>query len=451
MRRTDLLRSTFGKSTLNVFAAASLHGFCCGNRDEDTLSSNDFLGTTLISLYSLRDGQSWVAWFPLHKRSSKSTISGEIEIEFCCERVPGLDPAIERLYREVTLMPDMCFGMLSNPKERSLSNDSTSKIGSHRTRCENSWQSLREAKGFPFCFPPPEAERLEDISVRATLIAQTYLGKISSPGILLLTNYRLIFVSRMRLTHEYHVKRNNLMKESDLTCYIALGCICDVSVSNNDTDQTIAGKSGEALSVKTIDGRNITFFINASEYYELGAASAIARELSKDSLLSKSTKLQGVNSSAILASTSHHDLHTRLNGKRGPSNIGNRVLAHSSKEPIEDNKSGSRQNSKEDASVARGTPGVLTSQSSGSLTEARSNLQPLRSPRSPIPPPKPSPVSVGDVVRNDNQTALQMSGVSKAWEALCLHPKFGYLDALDSVEGGPATRMHCRLYLRVSV
>jgi hypothetical protein len=74
-------------------------------RDEDTLSKNDFLGTTLIPLYSLYDGMSWLAWFPLHKRSSKSNISGEIEIELCCERVPGLDPTFEWLYREVTKMP----------------------------------------------------------------------------------------------------------------------------------------------------------------------------------------------------------------------------------------------------------------------------------------------------------------------------------------------------------
>jgi hypothetical protein len=427
-------------------------------RDEDTLSKNDFLGTTLIPLYALYDGMSWLAWFPLHKRSSKSNISGEIEIELCCERVPGLDPTVERLYREVTQMPDMYFNMLHNPRlQNSADNGGTSKVtdslNSGTEDSSSGWQSLREAKGFPFHFPPAEAERLEDLSIRATLIAQTYFGKVSSPGILFLTNYRLIFVSRMRLSNDYHLKRNNLMKESDLTCNIALGSICDLVFSNTDTDHTNAGQLGEALSVKTIDGKSVTFFINASDSYDFGIPASVARDSNKEAIASvRYTQFHGVNSTQSPVAPSPNDMHTRLNGKKSSSNINNRVLAHSTRDIGEDySSSSSRRSSKLDSVDSRAgsmrlPSGIYTALSTNSLNDGTGSLQA----KSPIAIPSLSPVTVENNTPCEDQATLQLVGVSKAWEALCQHPSFSYLDALDSEEGGPATRMYGRLYLKAS-
>jgi Ca2+-dependent lipid-binding protein len=44
--------------------------------DEDDISADDFLGSVLIPLYSLREGMSSVKWYPLGRRSNKSHVSG---------------------------------------------------------------------------------------------------------------------------------------------------------------------------------------------------------------------------------------------------------------------------------------------------------------------------------------------------------------------------------------
>jgi hypothetical protein len=424
---------------VNIFSGLLTSEFSC--RDEDMVGSNDFLGTTLIPLYALTDGQSWAAWYPLYKRSSKSTISGEIEIELCCERLPGLDPLIDRLYREITMMPDMYFDMLPNP--RSANNIEEISMG---------WHNLREAMGFPFRFPPAELEQVEDLSVRATLIAQSYFGKVSSPGILILTNYRIIFVSRSRLSNSSHFKRNPIMRESDLTCYIPLAAISDIAFSGTETDQLHQSQVGEALSIKTVDGRTISFFINASDNYDL-----VANNI-RDKAIIKHEAVTPNAFSPITAGPSPGDMHIRLNGKKTSTGIANRVFGHSTRD-VDDNSSdagsaGTSGSNRFDSTDSRGVsmrlPGnILSTISSKALKEQLDDVSPgVKRPPSTVqsPPLSSSQTPVPDV----DDGLLQMVGVSKAWEVLHASCQFGSLDALDSEEGGPAARMHARLYLKVS-
>lgn len=56
------------------------------------------------------------------------------------------------------------------------------------------WEGIEEAQEFPFYFLSCETECLEDFAVPVCLVCQTAACRLSTSGVLFLTNYRLRFV-----------------------------------------------------------------------------------------------------------------------------------------------------------------------------------------------------------------------------------------------------------------
>jgi hypothetical protein len=121
---------------------------------------------------------------------------------------------------------------------------------------------------------------LEDYSIHVTMTVVSYCGKLSSSGVLFLTNYRLLFASRLRLVDPKAVKSVCHLRDSDFTTQvranrhrriaifsfislfnriqfqIPLGSIMDIALS---TESDITGSSVEAITLKLSDGRTLTF------------------------------------------------------------------------------------------------------------------------------------------------------------------------------------------------
>lgn len=432
-------------------------------RDEDLVGGADFLGCVLIPLFSLRDGDTSLQWYPLCKRSSKSHIRGEIEVELSCEGLPGLNPHVDRLFREIQCMPEYQTSMLSIPTEGLTAGNAEHK----------GWQRLQESRGFPFYFPPCETELLEDLSVRVTLVVPSYVGKVFSSGVLLLTNYRLIFVSRMRLVDENTLLRNVMVAESDLSTEIAISSVFEVLLSSESDPQSSSGSQIESLSVKCSDGRSFTFLFRSGngDDSEQGGGSggglgsgggstptaAAATVAGKTASVNSSTA--GTSALSSLASTvSSKDLtaalqsgtesHIKLNGKRTAAIVSVRIFSATT---AFDEPTG--------AGIAE-DPGLPFTTASSSKDLKRMSMKRqsgrfLGVPNSSSPTPAVLPLSSPSPERPVSSPGYQplptfdFIGVGQAWDDLCRNMSVFAVDSLDSEEGGPACRMYNRLFIRV--
>jgi len=195
-------------------------------------SSHVYLGGLSIPVFHLYGSSSNTSWYNLGKRSTRSNIRGKIEIEYSCTGFPGIDINVIKLYREILAMSDMHIPFLG--------------IGS----------DSNNYKSFPFALPPVESEVLEDVSMKVQLKLSGYNGTVSSRGILLLTSYRLIFVSIQRLTIDQH--QDFINNTHDMTTFIPLNSIIDVTESA-DIDTGNSTTSNEVINIKTCDGRELHF------------------------------------------------------------------------------------------------------------------------------------------------------------------------------------------------
>lgn len=228
--------------------------------DKDFASSDDFLGMALIPLLPLRDGSSFRNWYPLGKRSSKSSVRGEVEIEISCSGDPDKNHYSWHFFRIVRSLPEFRFELLSNGVLDNLEDvcdddvtERDGEIGSNRK------------EGFPLYFPPIETEILEDFSIRVQLSCTTYGSKVFVRGVLLLTNYRLIFITLTRISSgnqsiDSAVSNPLSTGASDLTTQIPLGCIASVSIST-ENESTTNNAIFEVIKIKTTDHRNISFVL----------------------------------------------------------------------------------------------------------------------------------------------------------------------------------------------
>ena len=102
-------------------------------------------------------------------------------------------------------------------------------------------------KGFPLHFPPIETEILEDMSLRVNILCMVNATKITNPGILFLTNYRLIFVSLTNIfkKNSSYSQANNIHMgidaskrmegpSLDLTTSIPISTIMSVSLTTEN-------------------------------------------------------------------------------------------------------------------------------------------------------------------------------------------------------------------------
>ena len=200
--------------------------------DSNESTSHVYLGGLTIPLFHLYGSVSNTSWYNLGKRSTRSNIRGKIEVEYSCAGFPGIDINVIKLYREVLAMRDMHVPFLTTDSN---------------TNCY---------KSFPFALPPIESETLEDISTKVQLKLSGYNGEVSSRGILLLTSYRLIFVSIRRLTIDQHQEFTN--NTDDMTTFIPLNNIIDVTEST-DIGNSNSTTSNEVINIKTCDGRHFHF------------------------------------------------------------------------------------------------------------------------------------------------------------------------------------------------
>ena len=281
--------------------------------DKDITKSDDFIGTVLISLLPLRDGYNVRKWFPLQRKSSRDFMRGEIELEITYSGDPDPDKYSYHFFHSIQTLPDLKLNLINkdlfssfdtinyNSNNENTSNvteniNTNEKINTNINETDNSNrlselppqpqnQSLFQSDSFPWSFPPIELEQLEDISVRTQLSSTSYSSSVISKGILLLTNYRLIFLPMTRIiTEDKSINYNkylihNLISNGtndpnmlDLTTYIPLGCIYSISLS---TEPDLAGNPPyEILKIKTVDNRNISFILRDETDISIALASA---------------------------------------------------------------------------------------------------------------------------------------------------------------------------------
>lgn len=375
--------------------------------DEDYTSADDFLGAVMIPLLPLLEGGSQLKWHNLCKRSPRSTVAGQIQVEVVCSGQPDPEHQLWQFFREIQALPELSLNLAASTdgwglialnnfcetppnegsevpsgsgkdkekgksgtgeqetsaqdkqeKHKSVSDvadtlppsdtsitekeaeeeekelvaldaavvetsdplptedagqrsSSASPVPrSDRINSIESSASVADGKrsglnGFPLYFPPLENEVLEDLSIRIHLIATVRGNKISSPGVLLLTNYRLIFVSNTRLYSARSASRaqntasatataaasgvlglrtletqldapedsaanvdkaasrlgDKQSSVTDLTTQIAISSIMEVALGSDTESTTTAGGAVpfDAITIKTADSRTVTF------------------------------------------------------------------------------------------------------------------------------------------------------------------------------------------------
>lgn len=225
--------------------------------DNDSLLSarDNFLGVTYIPLLSLPQDHASPKWYKLGKRTSKSHVTGEIKILAYSDSCPDVNA--HRILQEIQNIPE-------------LNNGSGKNVVSSTTWTnlfeENPDNISQEFVGrFPTQFPPLETECLEDLSLLVSL--RPFIEKLSdfqpfyTDGMLLLTNYRLIFVSHRRLAFAGEVQdfTNYTFADTyELSCEIPLASIISISMSLQP-DPSTTGDSGsrflDALTIRTNDSK----------------------------------------------------------------------------------------------------------------------------------------------------------------------------------------------------
>ena len=115
------------------------------------------------------------------------------------------------------------------------------------------------SRGFPFFFPSSEVETVEDFCMRADFESTMERNEFTIRGVLILTNYRLIFVSASRIFSEDEYSWQEF-RNIDLTTYVPVANISKVEYSSENV--TLAsGKIGtrERLKVQTTECRELVF------------------------------------------------------------------------------------------------------------------------------------------------------------------------------------------------
>lgn len=428
---------------------------------DDQKAADHFLGMVMIPIYALRDGDTHTAWYPLGKRSTRSTVGGDIEVELASSGMPDRASRAWRLFYQVQQLPDMTLNfaaradgngqialdfdgirvsrkdhhgrnrcLLGDTDSVSSDEDEESPVGlpSGDDGDDNEYKPTTHAAssvlhGFPLYFPPIELEQLEDLSLHVHLKCAINTARLSCPGMLMLTSYRLIFLPNTRLAPACHsempstspggggygtsartqsdvmsrtsapTQANGLLtrREVDLSTQIPIASIVDVTFATDTEDSgPYVGSNFESIKVTTTDCRVLVFqFVEDADTLGMKHAHFISRILG--------TPLpEGV----------------RPNGNLG---FGRNLTADSL--------------STRDTSPLRGSESELRS-------------------RSPVP---------GGAGRSPNDPSgaaipwpgLAPSKLEKCWLRL-VRESVPSVEGLDSEEGTPGQRIHSRLKNRVS-
>jgi hypothetical protein len=281
--------------------------------DNDAMLSarDNFLGVVRIPLLLLH-ASSIPLWHQLGKRTSRSHVSGDIKIFASSDR--PVDTNVMKLLEEMWSVAEIghvvskislpCLSEDVNSPPQLLESNSTpvdcplissdipapNPAVTHTSlnvdgvppdittspptqSAEATFVPLHQR--FPFAFPPRETEILHDVSMMVTLKPTLDKGPCSvfSDGILLLTNYRLVFLAHSRLLFGSDEIRNLHRSgrdtlQSELTCSIPLASIVHVG-TQSDYDPHVHASTRtqlDAITIKTNDARVCLLIINSSRF-----------------------------------------------------------------------------------------------------------------------------------------------------------------------------------------
>lgn len=192
---------------------------------DDGGSTDRFLGMVLVPLFSLSSSRSISGWLGLGKRLHGSNVSGEIQFEILTKLEKESFPL--DIYRHVFQLPEMAF----------------------LSPCLPNYLPITKKSKF-FQFP---GEVLDDIALQVAFKTTFKSEPLFFLGIVILTNYRLIFVSCDRLDG-ISGKLDNLDVHSlEFSLYVMLGSIVSVAISEEKDEGT--GMSMDTVQIKTFDNK----------------------------------------------------------------------------------------------------------------------------------------------------------------------------------------------------
>ena len=228
--------------------------------DTDPLvsSRDNFLGVVYIPILALTNSEnSPPRWYTLGKRSTRSRISGEIKIAAYSEK--GQDANAIKLLRELQLLPELRSAPAADFFCQTILAHTDISQADQQQRYRQLLTAIKDR--FPLQMPPMETEELEDIALRVTmkplLERSTYSpGLISADGILVLTNYRLLFVSHSRLAFANEENSPTMTASlSELTTFIPIAQITRTELVVEQDPLQISGVLYDSLHIYTNDSK----------------------------------------------------------------------------------------------------------------------------------------------------------------------------------------------------
>ena len=206
-----------------------------------------FLGVVYVPIIPISSMSQVGKWYKLGKRSSKSHVSGEVYIDAYCDECYDFYP--QQILNTVQDLQDL-RGHVSDPGVIVPQTDNTPME-------EIEAGEKRLMGKFMMQFPPLETEHLEDICLSVTLKPTLERGNGNSPlfcdGILLLTNYRLIFVSNSRLMFN---QNDFFTLDTDLTTAIPLTTVVACNACSDQDPHDVSAKvSHDGIAIITNDAR----------------------------------------------------------------------------------------------------------------------------------------------------------------------------------------------------
>eukprot|EP00670_Eutreptiella_braarudii_P008691 CAMPEP_0174309406 /NCGR_PEP_ID=MMETSP0810-20121108/2391_1 /TAXON_ID=73025 ORGANISM="Eutreptiella gymnastica-like, Strain CCMP1594" /NCGR_SAMPLE_ID=MMETSP0810 /ASSEMBLY_ACC=CAM_ASM_000659 /LENGTH=371 /DNA_ID=CAMNT_0015417033 /DNA_START=17 /DNA_END=1128 /DNA_ORIENTATION=+ len=197
------------------------------------LTSSDFEGSVKIPLMELPANKRIRAWYPLGLRSSKDKLKGalgDVLIELYTNvKMPELPRAV---MQKVSSIPGLNFNLGRAPT------------------------------GEPLILPPPKLEHLEDLACQVTLRGVADNDVTYFSGALVLTNYRVVFLSDGLLDEA----TENRAAWDDLAMQVALGNVLNAEVG------TIEGYP--SLTISAADGKVLQFVFDGMDLQKAPAGTS---------------------------------------------------------------------------------------------------------------------------------------------------------------------------------
>lgn len=208
---------------------------------DENNSSDGVLGVVQLPVLSFLDGDCNSRWHALSRRSKSALACGEIQLEMSCSGQPDSEQFTWQLLHAVNCSSFFAMPLVS--LEALLAPSSITFIpergcippglndAAHSPQEEDGESGRHFENGFPLAFPPIETEVLEDFSVRASLVSGA--AKHGMRGVLLLTNYRLIFLTAMRAFVHEDAPLCSELANWDVSQQIPIASIVSVALSTD--------------------------------------------------------------------------------------------------------------------------------------------------------------------------------------------------------------------------